>query len=367
MIKKAMIAGITAAICLVSLLTGSGIGTVYGVYEKSMALFLVLFLLIPLAKTLLKGEIWPKDLILFLGLVVIIGLWPMFQGYKSEGIQYGWLLLIPFVIGQIPFSSSDVRIAGLVCGGFGAAVLIATLFLGIFGGWNPNNLTMIGFLGCAVCAAAFWQNKTFKSILLVFLAVMTLWVLQLESRSCAIGILLLVCIFSFKLIKPDVLLHNRTLRRLLLIAPALIATAVVIFQNMEIFNVLNDLSQEYFGKPVFNGRNELWEQGLTTLLENPWFGTGRILGGWWHNVGITILTAYGIVGYLLWVGLFDRIMEKACAFGYDPVLSGCTAAFLVIMFQQSFELGMVSTRGNLLPYFLLGIMLGRMRHLKSRK
>ena len=94
-------------------------------------------------------------------------------------------------------------------------------------------------------------------------------------------------------------------------------------------------------------------------------GTGYIDGGLWHNVAITVLTSFGVIGYFLWVSLFDRIMEKARSFGPDPVLAGCTVSFLTIMLQQSFELSMVSTQGSIIPYFLLGILLGRLRYLKS--
>lgn len=367
MIKRALIAAMTGIICLVSLLADSGIGMAYGLYEKAMLVIILLFVLLPLARTLLKGEIWLKDLLLFLGLVLVIGLWPMFQGCGDLGIQYGWLLLVPFVIGQIPFSTRDVRAIGLVCGGFAFSVLASNLFFGLFSGWNPNNIAMAAFLGCAVCSAAPWHGGLEKTVHRIFLVVMAFWVLRLDSRSCFFGILPLLCLFAFNIIQPSVVLHHRLIRRLLLVAPALIAVVVVVFQNMEIFNVLNDLSQEYFGKPIFNGRNEVWELGLQILSASPLLGTGYLDSGLWHNVAITMLTAFGLGGYLLWVGLFDRIMEKACAFGQDTVLSGCAASFLSIMFQQSFELGMVSNRGSILSYLLLGVMLGRMRYLQSAR
>ena len=366
MIKRILVVGVAAVVCLISLLTGSGIGTVYDINGKAMLAAVLLFILLPFVKTLLVGEIQLKDLLLFLGLVAVIGLWPMLQGNGIMGMEYGWMLLVPFVIGQIPFSSSDARMAGLVCGGFGFVVLAANLFLGVFSGWNPNNIAMIAFLGCALCSAAPWNSILTKNLLRALLVLMAVWVLQLDSRSCVFGILLL-CLFAFNVIHPDFVLHNRKVRRLLLITPALIAIVVVMFQNMEIFDVLNDLSQEYFGKPIFNGRNEIWEEGLQMLLEDPWFGTGYLNSGWWHNAAITVLTAFGAVGYLLWIGLFDRIMEKACAFGHDAVLSGCAASFLCVMLQQSFELGMVSTRGYIMPYLLLGIMVGRMRDLGDKR
>lgn len=366
MIKQLLLAGLTGVACLVTLLADSGIGQAYGIYEKVMLAMILLFILLPMAKTLLKGEMWLPDLLIFVGLVVVIGLWPMFQGNKTIGIKFGWLLLTPFVVGQIPLSSRDMRTIGLTAGGFGLVLLISRLYLGIFDGWNPNNIAMVAFLSAAVCSAAPWEGLA-KLLHQVYLVAMALLVLQLDSRSCLFGLIVLATAFLFRIIKPSEVLHDRLLRRLLLTAPALIALGVVLFQNLPIFDVLNDLSQEYFGKPIFNGRNEVWELGLQTLRDTPLLGTGFLDSGLWHNAAITMLASFGLTGYLLWLGLFDRIMEKARSFGSDQSLAACTVAFLTIMLQQSFELGLVSTRGNLLPYFLLGLILGRIRYLKGMR
>lgn len=364
MVRQIGIAIMSAGICLISLLSGSGIGMAYGIYPKAMTLFCVLFVIFPLAQTVLQGVVQRRNLILFVGLAAIIGFWPMYQGYGTLGIEYGWLLLVPFVVGQIHISEQDARTIGLVCGGFACAVLIANLFLGMFGGWNRNIIAMMAFLGCAVCSASPWRTMMAKNIHRAFLLVMAFWVLRLDSRSCFFGILPLLCLFAFNIIKPSYVLKKRLIRRLLLITPALIAIGVVMFQNARIFDVLNDLSREYFGKPVFNGRNTIWDDGMNLWQANFWFGTGYINSGYWHNVAVTALTAFGLVGYLLWIGLFDHIMEQASHWKNDDVLSGCTVAFLSIMLQQSFELGMISTLGSMLPYLLLGIMLGRMRYLQ---
>lgn len=364
MVKQIFLALMTALICTLSVLAGSGIGQAYGVYWKTMMAVAALYVVLVLVRVLLEGSVYRKDLILFIGLVLAIGFWPMYQGHGTLGFEYGWLLLLPSVVGRIHITERDARTIGLTCGVFAFAVLASNIFFGLFAGWNPNSIAMMAFLGCAVCSASPWRTGLARNIQRAFLLLMAFWVLQLDSRSCFFGILPLLCLFAFNIIKPSFVLNNRLVRRLLLVAPALIAIVVVVFQNMPVFDILNDMSQEYFGKPIFNGRNEVWEQGLKQLSEHPWLGTGYINSGYWHNVAVTALTAFGCVGYLLWIGLFDHIMEKACAWGDDRVLSGCTAAFLSIMLQQAFELGMISTEGSMLPYLLLGIMLGRMRYLQ---
>ena len=365
MIKKSFIALVTAAICILSLLAGSGTGQAYGLYPKLRWVVLVLFIVFPLIYALYHEVVNRGDVLLFVGLVLIIGFWPMYQGYGFSGMEYGFLLLVPFIVGMYPFSEWDTKVVGLVCGAFGFAVVAANLFFGVFEKWNKNDIAMMAFMGSAVFAAAPWRPGIERTWHRVFLIVMAVMVLQLDSRSCFFGIVPLLCLFSFRIIAPESMLRNNWLRRFLLFLPAIIAIVTVLFQNASLFDMLNEFSIRYFGKPIFNGRNTIWEAGLQNWMDNFWFGTGWIIDGYWHNVAITGLTAFGTIGYSLWVIYFENIMNKASCWCQDSVLSGCAAAFLVIMLQQSFELGLISMTGNMLPYLLMGIMLGRMRYLEA--
>lgn len=365
MTKRFFVALVTAAICILSLLAGSGIGQAYGLYPKTRMIVTVLFVMLPLVQIVVNGEVFQNGLIRSICLVIIIGLWPMYQGNGTMGMEYGWLLLFPYVFGMYPISDKDAKVIGLVCGGFGFSVVFSNLSFGLFDGWNKNDIAMMAFMGSAVCAAAPWKRGLEQILHRAFLIVMAVLVLQLDSRSCFFGIVPLLCLFSFRIINPTVLLRNKWVRRLLLILPAVIAITVVLFQNAPIFDTLNELSIEYFGKPIFNGRNTVWEEGLRLWGQNFLLGTGSISNGHWHNVAITCLTAFGILGYGVWLWYFESILNRASYWYRDGVLSGCTAAFLVIMLQQSFELGLISTTGNMLPYMLLGIILGRMRYLRK--
>lgn len=249
---------------------------------------------------------------------------------------------------------------------FGFTVLVTKIYLGIFANWNPNDIAMVGFLCCAVFAAAPWQNWYEKAIERIALVIMAFLVLQMGSRSCFFGILFLG-LFVFDILNPELLLKYKPLRRIALLMPALIAVCVVLFQNAEIFNSLNSMSLQYFDKPIFNGRNDTWEEGISLVLKNFWLGTGYIDSGRWHNCAISCLTTFGVLGYIIWIGYFDNILSRAVAWRKDICLCNCVASFLMIMLQQSFELGLISTTGNMLPYFLLGILLGRIKYLERKQ
>ena len=116
-----------------------------------------------------------------------------------------------------------------------------------------------------------------------------------------------------------------------------------------------------FGKSMFNGRDTTWLEGFQQMKEHPLFGTGYIDSGIWHNSAIACLTAYGVIGYVLWLRLFHMILGDAAPYTDDVCVIGSMSAFIVIFWQQSVELGFFAPNPNLLPYAVLGILLGRMK------
>lgn len=353
-------------ISLFSLLAKSGMGHSLQIYTYTAIVVGVLFLIMPIGRTISSGHARQREFFLTLALVLIIVLWPATKGNLKQGLEYGWLLAFAYVFGQLSLAQEDVRAIGFGAGVFGFVVVAARLTLNIFEGWNNNDIAMTGFMGCAVFCAAPWRTWMQKIIQKVFLVVMTLLMLALDSRSCVTGCLLL-CLFVFGILKPRTFLKKKWLRRLVLVSPLIISLGIVIFQNSQMFIDLNRWSMEYFNKPIFNGRNILWEWGLQQVSTKPLLGNGYINNGYWHNCAITALTAFGILGYGVWVWYFENIMVDARRWREDKTLALCIAAFLTIMVQQSFELGLLSTEGSMLPYLIMGIMLGRMRHLKEQE
>lgn len=353
-------------ISLFSLLARTGIGRDLQIYTYTALVVGILFLMFPIGRTLSSGYARRREFFLTLALIAVILIWPASKGNLRQGLEYGWLLAFAYVFGQLSLSQEDVRAIGFGAGAFGFFVVFSSLTMNMFEGWNNNDIAMAGFMGCAVFCTAPWGTWTQKIIQKVVLVVMTGMMLALDSRSCVSGCVIL-SLFAFGILKPRVFLAKTWLRRLLLLIPVIIAVGIVLFQNSQMFTDLNAWSMEYFNKPIFNGRNTLWEWGLQQVAQNPLLGSGYINNGYWHNCGITALTAFGIVGYGVWNCYFDNIMVDAHRWRDDKTLALCTVAFLTILVQQSFELGMLSTEGSMLPYLIMGIMLGRMRHLKNQE
>jgi hypothetical protein len=60
------------------------------------------------------------------------------------------------------------------------------------------------------------------------------------------------------------------------------------------------------------------------------------------------------------------MIEKARVWIKDYIIEGCIVAFLVLYVQQSVELGLFAPNPNLIPYIMLGMMLGRIGYLKNQ-
>ena len=364
MIRQVLLAGLTVVISLLSLLAKSGIGNDLHIYTYVALVVGILFLAMPIGRTLSSGHARQREFFLTLALVLVFLVWPATQKNLEQGLEYIWLLAFAYVFGLLSLSQEDVRAVAFGAGVFAFTVVVSRVVLNMLAGWNNNDIAMTGFVGCAVFSAAPWRTWLQKIAHKVFLVVMTLLMLALDSRSCVTGCLIL-SVFAFGLIKPRIFVKKTWLRRLVLVFPALIALGTVLFQNSPMFDKMNTWSMEYFNKPIFNGRNTLWEQGFENLIQSPVLGNGYINSGYWHNCAITILVGFGLVGYTVWVWYLENIMVDTERWREDKTLALCVVSFLSIMVQQSFELGLVSTSGSMLPYLILGIMLGRMRHLKE--
>ena len=67
----------------------------------------------------------------------------------------------------------------------------------------------------------------------------------------------------------------------------------------------------------------------------------------------------------MWVCSFYNILLKGKEYISDSIVVGCMLSFVLIFVQQSFEVGIISNTPTILPYMILGIMLGRVMTIKN--
>ena len=127
-------------------------------------------------------------------------------------------------------------------------------------------------------------------------------------------------------------------------------------------------SQETFGKELFSGRDAMWISAYRNIFKHPILGQGSLKSGsYWHNSAVACLSTFGVVGFLLWIKMYHEILKEGRRYLEDTSVAGATVAFLLLYCQQSVELGIIAERPSLIPYVILGILLGRINYLKRRE
>ena len=221
---------------------------------------------------------------------------------------------------------------------------------------------MIGLFSYLYYSISLFGKISFRK-LSIGVAISIVYIIMLtqytESRSIAIFIFLSLA-FAYRGSFMKKQLKNKRVIFLSLSLPLLIATFVVLFPQLEIFQVLNKWSEQNYGKPIFNGRDELWLYTFNRLPSTYYLGDGKFLINH-HNSAMAALGAFGVIGYVCWYKLLSKPIMFMTRFLEDDIVFGCLMAFMLIFWQQSFDLGFISSAPNMLPYMILGIGLGRIK------
>lgn len=237
----------------------------------------------------------------------------------------------------------------------------------VLSGWNPNAIAMLSFF-CYVCymATVMFTASAGRKIFAVLATVGFIYLMnQTDSRTSTICTALSLVILLFPR-RSARLVRSRSVRTVIIRLAIILAAFAAIYAMMPGYAEMDAWSIETFGKPLFNGREEAWKYGFEMLKQHPLLGVGSLKVNNWHNWSMSLITSFGIAGYLLWTGFVRRLIDKGQAYMDDPYVLGCTAAFLLILIQQSTELGLIGNKNvHLVPYMLLGLLLGRVRYLKE--
>lgn len=273
-----------------------------------------------------------------------------------------FLIFIPFAVFSI--DNSLLTIVSLFYGVFGLAILSVANFTSLFSGWDGNSISLNAFFSYVVFIVSFCETR--KPKILVFLTVYSiiyyLLLVKFNSRSTILfSIFLFLCVLSIIPLRKKL---NKTWLIIILISPLLIASVIVLIKDTTFVDKLNIWSFNNTNKPIFNGRDELWENGLKQWLRHPLFGTGNI-NYTAHNSAVTCLVGGGIVGYSIFTFSIYRLLKKGIFWLKDTMVFGLVAAFLTIWLQQSVELGLISSTVNPTPYLILALLYSRIKTLEK--
>lgn len=357
---------VMAVLWIINLFNDSGLGQVYQTTEKARSVIFIVFVIMILLSCR-KRYLWVDkyDFLIFGGMILTIVVESFIRGYGSMGIHYISVFLLVYILGRCRVSAFAVRLTGLTYLFLGMLILYIYDYTTILSGWNGNTIGMIGLYSFLVFLISFYNVNDIKSkiIILVTTGIYINLIGSTDSRS-SIGFALVAVMFALSIFSRKIITITDKRYYLWLFLPLFIAILVINVSHGSYMNTLNLWSMRNFQKPLFNGRDELWESGFKILGEHILLGSGT-LGGNWHNCAVTMLVAYGGVGCTFWILSLQRILAKGRKWLDDVIVSGCIITFVIMYIQQSVELGLVNENPNLIPYIVLGIMLGRIKLLEE--
>ena len=364
--KSIMYTLLMIVLWILNLFNGTGLGMVYQTTEKTRSLIYIAVILIILMKCR-EHHLWvdKQDFIIFGGMAFIFIAVSMLKVNGAMGLHYLTAFLLIYCLSKLNVCEKTVKLTGLVYVVMGLGVLYIYDYGSILSGWNGNTIGMTGLYSFLFFLISFHDVNSIRSkVIVVALTLIYIYlIIPTDSRSCT-WFAIIAVLFALSIFPRNIILKTDSRLYLWLLIPLLVALVVVIISQGTYMQQLDLWSLQKFKKPIFNGRDEIWENGLNVLFNNLLFGRGNLEGNW-HNCIITVLTAYGIIGSTLWVMAFQRILSRGRLWLRDSIVVGCIITFLMMYIQQSVELGLICEAPNLLPYIVLGVMLGRIKYLRE--
>lgn len=360
--------GIMAVLWILNLLNDSGLGQAYQTTEKARIIIVVCFLaLIMFGNKSNSVRVDKRNFAIFGGLVCIIFTVSYISGYGNMGFHYISVFLLIYILGQVKVRFWAIKLTGILYLIMGISILYIYDYTAILSGWNGNTIGMIGLYSFLIFLISFYDAKEIKSkIIIVFITGIYISLIGFTDSRSSILFALIAVLFALSILPRKLVVITDKRYYLWLLIPLIIAIIVVKISHGSFMNELDLWSMEKFQKPLFNGRDKLWESGFKVLGTHVLFGTGTLEGNW-HNCIVTILVAYGCVGCFFWIMSLQKILAKGRYWINDIVVSGCIITFIIMYIQQSVELGLVNENPNILPYVVLGIMLGRVKLLNEKE
>ena len=355
---------IMVVLWILNLFNGTGLGSAFQTTERARLLIYIIFFIIVIinAKKNIKPIYYP-----IIGMSFFFIFVSFLKGYNYMGLHYISSFMLIFILSKLRVNVKAVRLTGIAYAVMGMAILIIYDFGSLLSGWNGNSIGMIGLYSYLVFLIPFYDVKGFysKIVIIAITALYAFLIGPTDSRSSVlfaiVGVLFALSILPRRLI-------TGTNRRFVLcfLIPLFVAIFVIIVSKGPYMDAINMWSYTNFEKPIFNGRDEIWEMGFQKFFDSFLMGSGNLNAYNWHNCVISCLTSYGIIGFILWIVSFKNILSIGRPWINDIIVQGCIITFIIIYLQQSVELGLISESPNLLPYVILGMMLGRVKELNIK-
>lgn len=355
---------------VVNMFNGTGMGNAYKTTEIATLCTIVVAVICLASQILKDGEflVQPRYFYTIIPLALVYVCSSFYHGRNLVDVGAFWTYLIVYILSKARPTHTAIRMTAICYAALGLLILLLYNYTDIFKGWNVNNIAMIGLFSFLVFTIPFFGMREWRSFVVMPLvgAAYVILLVPTESRSCILMIVIQL-LLVLRIIPVRKLLSSSKGLAFLLLVPLFVAVFVVLVSSFCDLSGLTEWSYETFNKPLFNGRDEIWLQGFKNLWKRPILGSGNMNTGYWHNSAVACLTSLGIAGYVFWIRLFYLIIKEGQPCLDDICVIGSIVAFIVLYCHQSVELGIIATQPSVIPYMILGMLLGRVNYLKEER
>ncbi len=282
-----------------------------------------------------------------------------------DGFTYLLTVLLVYVFSQQKITGKFMTYSGYAVAGLGAFMMFVYSRTEILAGWNDNQISMIGLFSYLYYAISLFGNMSGRKLTIgVAVSLFFLYVLTnaTRSRGAAIFISLSVIVAYWSSIARG-FANKKWFVSFAVALPMIIALVVAFTPDLSVFEFLNEVSQQGYQKTVFNGRDGLWYNAFAQVPKDYFLGAMEFKINY-HNSAVAALAVYGVVGYYCWHTTFVRSLSHLRRYIADDIVFGCFMSFILIFWQQAFDLGFISGCPNYIPYMILGIGFGRINTLR---
>ncbi len=356
---------------LINLFNGTGLGMAYQTTERAMLIATLVALCCLAFRTMQDGDILIKPRYFYILLLTVLSFVSsvLINGRSLQSLEGFWVYLLVYILSFTRPNIQALRYTAIAYGAMGLLVLVVYNYTDILSGWNGNSIGMIGFFSFVVFTIPFFGMQGWRSfVLLPAVGVAYMILIQpTDSRSCILFVVITL-VLVLRLIPVKKLLKSKIGLFIILLVPLGVSIFVCLVSMFADVSGLMEWSQETFGKELFSGRDAMWISAYSGIFKQPILGQGSLkIGSYWHNSAVACLSTFGIAGFFLWIKMYHEILKEGRRYLEDTSVAGATVAFLLLYCQQSVELGIIAESPSLIPYVILGILLGRVNYLKQRE
>ena len=368
-IRRLWVMIVLATLGALSLVNMSGYAVVIGSNDKTFQFLLIVGMVVAYKKMSLQTIVKKKDFIHGFALFALFWLVSWAGGFADLGIRYMSYYLCIYIVSKMYINDEDMNIIHWIYCGLCTLILTVSAFGTKLAGWNPNTLSIASLQLLMVFMITHKPGTKKQNIIFIAIVIFEIVLLTgLKSRGAQLSAVLALLLLKRRE-RLDKTLQKRSVVLLIVVLPLIIAAGVVIASKFPAVEAINDWSLRQFRKPIFNGRDEIWEGSFNAMAVNKlqlFVGSGFINSGFYHNSAVACLSAYGIIGYILYAMVFYKILCKGIPYWNDDFVRKCIIMFYIICLEQSmentlFQCGAMVTT----PYIILGMMLGRINQING--